>query len=130
LSRPLTFRDDELLEKAWELQLANPLKPEGAICGMLGVGKEYLADRAKTSESIRELRSRMAAVREDAWTELGIKIITMPDRESSSRTFMWMTRNILGYRNGEALVEVKSERSPRTLAYRLDDDPKKPGRDE
>jgi hypothetical protein len=108
-----------------ELQELNPLSSEGAICGKLRVGREYIAERAKRSPAVKEAREVMAAIRQNAWEELGIKIITMPAQLSNATQFIWQSRNILGWRNDPSHDAAASEKPVRTLAYRLDDTPHK-----
>lgn len=122
MARPPTYQEQELLDQAWSLQLQFPSLSESAICGKLHVGKEYLADRSKDSEAIRALRSKMAAVRQAAWEEMGAKLMISPSASISPVVYIWMTRNILGWRNDPDAREV-TEKKPKALAYRLDDTP-------
>lgn len=113
IGRPEKYSAEELEKKALELQLAYPRKSEGAICGMLRVGREYLADRASKNPNLQEIREVMAAIRQDAWEELLDQMITNPEIGSANaRAYEWGSRNVLGWRNGEALVEVKKEAIP------------------
>jgi len=117
LAAHLVYRDDELLEKALQLQKDNPLFTEGAICGLLGVGREYIADRSKKSESILALRSRMDAIREGAWVQLGTELITRSSKQTNPLVYIWMTRNILGWRNEPEQAKTLEEKKSPTLSY-------------
>ncbi len=109
------------MAQAWQLQLDFPSLSEGAICGKLHVGREYLADRAKDSVEIRALRSKMAAVRQAAWEEMGAKLMISPSASVSPIVYIWMTRNILGWRNDPEpkAIEDDSKKPALTLKYSL-----------
>ena len=119
MAYPLSYHEEELIEKAWKLQLDNPALSEGAICGLMHCGREYIANRAKKSDAIKELRDRMAGVRQAAWEDAGLKLISSPAKETNPMIYIWMTRNILGWRNdsensaaigGPAVQEVIAEK--------------------
>jgi hypothetical protein len=129
LARPLTYKEDEILKLFWDTQLENPALSEGAICGKLHVGREYLADRAKDSQEIRSLRSKMAAVRQAAWEEAGLKMISTPNAACTAVAFIWMSRNILGWRNDPEAVALEDDSkkpSGLTLKYSVTDPEQKP----
>jgi len=97
MAKPPKYTDEELVKRALEILKAQPLLSEIALCGKLGVGREYIADRAKKSEAIQELRDVMFGMRQAAWEEEGIR--GMKSRAFNATTYIWMTRNILGWRD-------------------------------
>lgn len=87
------------MQKALDLQINNPLHSEGAICGLLRVGRQYIADRAARNPAIKEVREVMAAIRQGAWEQLGQELITTPSQNLTPAVYIWMTRNLLQWRN-------------------------------
>jgi hypothetical protein len=128
LARPQKISDEELVTEAMRLQEENPLFSEAAICGLLRVGREYIADRAKLSPSVKETREIMAAIRQGAWEQVGIEMIKRPAQMSNPVAFIWQTRNILGWRNDPVQSDQeapKLEDKGVRLRYRIDDEAKK-----
>lgn len=109
MARTPTFKDEEILDKALRLQEENPLFSEGAICGLMRVNREYLSDRSKSSASIKELRGVMAAIRQGAWEQAGIELIKRPSKDTNPIVFIWMSRNVLGWRNDPAEMEAETK---------------------
>jgi len=100
MAKPPKYTDEELVKRALEILKAQPLLSEIALCGKLGVGREYIADRAKSSDAVDELRDLMFGIRQAAWEEEGIR--GMKSRAFNATTYIWMTRNILGWRDERA----------------------------
>lgn len=113
--------DAELCARMMELQKANPLFSETAICGLLEVGREYIADRAKISPDVKETREVLTTIRQGAWEQKGIELIDKPSQNTSPIIYIWMTRNMLGWRNDPVPVDVSSnEKKPALmLSYSL-----------
>jgi hypothetical protein len=97
LARPPKFTDEQIVMLAMEIQKKHKLDSEGAICGRIGLGREYIANRAKDCADIKELRSEMAAIRQGAWERKGRAMLA--DKGSNATMYIWMTRNILGWRD-------------------------------
>jgi hypothetical protein len=112
------YSDEELYQKALEAQTAEPKMSESAVMSVLGVGREYLANRAKDNTELTELRSKMAAIREHAWIEEGIK--GMPrGKDFNATVYIWMTRNILGWRD-KTPEEAQAEKAAQPIALTPD----------
>lgn len=92
------YSDLELCDMALRTQRLNPHLSEGAVMGVHHMGREYLADRAKKSQSVQECRSLMSAIRERYYLELGLDGCKM-GKDFNSITFIWITRNVLGWRD-------------------------------
>ena len=113
--------------KAMQLQEQHPLFSETAICGLLRVGSEYIADRSKHSPMVKETRDVMSAMRQGAWEQKGIELIDRPGQSTNPVVYIWMTRNMLGWRNDPVLIESDTKRPAGiTLNYSLNDKEKKP----
>lgn len=95
----LKYEEAELIKRALAAQNAEPLLSEGAVCGRLKVGREYIANRAKKSEAIAELREDMAAIRQLHWELKGHALIALGPKDSNATVYIWMTRNTLGWRD-------------------------------
>ncbi len=108
VARPPKMPDAELCARMMELQKANPLFSETAICGLLEVGREYIADRAKQSQEVKETREILTTIRQGAWEQKGIELIDRPSQNTNPVVYIWMTRNMLGWRNDPAPVDVSS----------------------
>lgn len=93
-----TYNEDELCELMLEAQELNPLYSEGSICAVLKVGRQYIADRASRSEKISLTRKECDAIRERAWLQTGISGMGM-GKDFNATVYIWMTRNILGWRD-------------------------------
>lgn len=121
VARPVTLQDEELCERMITLQKAHPLFSETAICGLLEVGREYIANRAKKSQLVEDARSVMQAIRHGAWEQKGIELIDRPGQNTNPVVYIWMTRNMLGWRNDPVVIEShESEKKPvLTLSYSL-----------
>lgn len=121
VARPPKMPDEELCERMMTLQKAHPLFSETAICGLLEVGREYIADRAKQSQDVKETREVLTTIRQGAWEQKGIELIDKPSQNTSPIIYIWMTRNMLGWRNDPAPVDVSSnEKKPALmLSYSL-----------
>lgn len=96
--RPPEQSDEELAAAALKLQKKHPLLSEGAICGKLGRAREFLADRAKSSELLKGTRKVMTALRQAAWEEK-IARGMMRGKDFNAVACIWLTRNILGWRD-------------------------------
>jgi hypothetical protein len=125
------YDDEELASMILESQVLNPLYSEGAICGVIGYAREYIANRAKKSDLISRTRKEMQAIRERAWLELGLKGLyattefDVHGKPKKSNTinptmFIWMTRNILGWRDEKKSKEKKANEAPSSLGQLLD----------
>lgn len=90
----LKYTDEELCKRIIDIQTQTPYLTEGAVCGELGVARDYIRERAKKSETVSVTRKRADALRELAWIEKGWSGLS--NRETFNATvYIWMTRNIL-----------------------------------
>lgn len=99
VGRPEKYSSEDLCRRAMEIQKQHPLFSEGAICGLLEVHREYIADRAKKHPLVKETRAVMDAIRQGAWEQKGIEMMDAPSSLKSPVIYIWMTRNMLGWRN-------------------------------
>lgn len=94
------------------LQIENPLFTETGICGLMRVGREYIAERAKISPLVREVRDVLSAMRQGAWEQKGIDKLETPASLWSPITYIWMTRNICGWRNDPKVAAAEISATP------------------
>ncbi len=88
--------EGEVVDLCMAAQMKFPLYSEKAIMAVIGLGAHYLAERAKKSEILAELKERLLAIRERAWIEKGIEGLTDPDFNST--LYRWMTKQICRWR--------------------------------
>jgi hypothetical protein len=92
------YSDKELAALIVKLQEKQPLFTEASICRELGVHRTYLHMRAKRSPLVEEARAQALETREDAWVARGIDGM-VNKKEFSEILYIWMTRNILKWRD-------------------------------
>jgi hypothetical protein len=109
--RPALMSDETLCSMALREQGQSPHLSEGAIMGICNLGREYMADRAKKSDEVKHARSVMAAIREKYYIELGIDGMKA-GKEFNSIAYIWVTKNVLGWRDKSQDDEPKSIESP------------------
>lgn len=90
---------EELAAKALTIQNATPLLSETALCALLGGSKHLLRDMGKRDERILSLRTQLHAIRQKAWEERGHLLGSDQLSSGQATLYVWMTRNICGWRN-------------------------------
>lgn len=106
--------DEAVIEHVLPAQRQHPHLSESGLMGELGFGKYFLADRAKSSPEIAELRAELSAIREKFWIEKGLNNLTTQGFNSS--LYIWMTRNILRWSDEEKDEGQAQASSPLNLS--------------
>ncbi len=105
------YSEDVLASMCLSKQRLHPELSEGAIMALCDLGREHLADRAKNSDLCKEARAKMAAIREKYYIELGVEGCKM-GKEFNAVAFIWLTRNILNWRDKAPEDEPKTIEQP------------------
>lgn len=93
----LKYSDQEIADAIERIQRKDPLFTEANICAELNVSRDYILERAKKSKLISDARKKAFEIRETAWVARGID--GMSNREFNATVYIWMTRNILSWRD-------------------------------
>lgn len=95
------YSDKELCELIVKVQEKDPLFSDANICKELDVSHDYLYDREKKSPLVAAARKKVQAIRETAWVARGID--GMVNQSFNATVYIWMTRNMLKWRDKEHL---------------------------
>lgn len=103
MARPTKYTDQEIINAL--LKGAAEGQTDRAIAAHdLDVAHDYISERAKKSERLSEAIKKAKGLREHFYLDLGLKIargkrLKDQDGPPNPTMFIWITRNVLGWRD-------------------------------
>lgn len=111
LGRPVKFTDEQIVSFVIPkyLELVRQGFPDKAIAGELDVAVDYFIELEKRSVTFSEARKKAQGLREAFFYKMALAAMQGQVADFNPTIYIWLTRNILKWRNDDPHVVVEAE---------------------